>query len=217
MNRVKLFAALLLALTLAMPVAHATGAPAPISAAKPAAIASASASDVVKKFYEELTDTMKKGDQLGFSGRYKKLDPVVKTAFNLPLMTRFAVGLMWDKASPAEQQQLVDAFSAFSVANYASRFQRFSGEQFDVIGETPIEGGVIVETKLKPKDVDAIALNYLMRKDENGAYRIVDVYLDGAISELATRRAEFSAIVNRDGIPALVNSLDEKSKQMGPS
>ncbi len=56
-----------------------------------------------------------------------------------------------------------------------------------------------------------------MRKDDQGKWRIVDVFLDGAISQLATRRAEFTSIVKRDGIPALVNSLDTKAKQMGPS
>jgi len=54
-----------------------------------------------------------------------------------------------------------------------------------------------------------------MRKDEKGTYRIVDVFLNGMVSELATRRSEFSSILRRDGIPALVNSLEEKAKQMG--
>jgi phospholipid transport system substrate-binding protein len=183
----------------------------------PAPAKSAQASDVVKIFYAQLTDVMKQGDQLGFAGRYKKLDPVLHKAFNLPLMTRFAVGLVWNDTSPAEQQQITTAFSSFSVATYASRFARYDGEQFSVTGEKPVPDGKIVETTLKPKTGDAVALNYLMRQDEQGNWRIVDVFLNGAISELATRRAEFSSVIKRDGIGALVNSLDAKSKQMGPT
>lgn len=186
--------------------------------ARPAAAEAPSpASGVVKTFYAQLTSVMKEGGKLGFAGRFKKLEPAVKAAFNLPLMTRLAVGLVWSKATPEEQQQLISAFSDFSVANYASRFASYDGERFEVTGEKPVTGGVMVETTLKPRDSDPIALNYLVKPDDKGAYRIVDVFLAGAISELATRREEFSAIANRNGIDALVNSLGEKSRQLGPS
>jgi len=172
---------------------------------------------VVRSFYTQLVTEMKQGDQLGFSGRYKKLDPVIRASFNLPVMARTAVGASWTSASPQEQADLVSAFSDFSVATYASRFAAYNGEQFTVMDEKPTEGGVIVETSLQPKDGQAVSLNYLMRQDDKGHYRIVDVYLNGTISEMATRRAEFSSIARRDGISALVNSLGQKSREMGPS
>jgi phospholipid transport system substrate-binding protein len=175
------------------------------------------AQSVVRSFYTQLVAEMKQGSQLGFSGRYKQLDPVIRASFNLPLMTRMAVGASWSTASTQEQAELVAAFSDFSVASYASRFSAYEGEQFTIVGETTSDVGVMVETSLTPKDSDAIALNYLMRKDDQGNFRIVDVFLNGTISELATRRAEFSSIARRDGIPALVTSLGQKSKQMGPS
>ncbi len=172
---------------------------------------------VVKGFYTQLIDTMKQGDQLGFSGRYKKLDPAIRNAFDLPLMTKFAVGLSWNKATPAEQQQLVSAFSDFSVATYASQFKAWDGESFEIVDQKPSTDGTLVETRLKQKDGDTVALNYLMHQDDQGKWRIVDVFLDGAISQLAARRSEFSSIVHRDGINALVNSLGDKARQMGPS
>ncbi|MDX2028062.1 MAG: ABC transporter substrate-binding protein [Alphaproteobacteria bacterium] len=206
----------ILVLALGLAVSSAWAAPNDVPAAA-APAKSAGASTVVKNFYGRLVDVMKQGDQLGFDGRYKKLEPTIKSAFNLPLMTRFAVGLTWSTATPEDQHRLISAFSNFSIATYANRFAAYDGERFDIVGEKPTSGGVIVETRLTPKDSEPVALNYLMKTDEAGNWRIVDVYLDGAISELATRRAEFSSIVKRDGIPALVNSLGEKSKQLGTS
>ncbi|MDR3424117.1 MAG: ABC transporter substrate-binding protein [Alphaproteobacteria bacterium] len=179
--------------------------------------ADTAAQGVVRGLYAQLVSTMKQGRELGFEGRYKKLDPVIKAAFNLPLMARMATGPSWANASAQEQDDLIKAFSDFSVATYASRFAAYDGEQFTVIGEKPSVGGVIVETSMKPSTGDAITLNYLMRADDKGNYRIVDVMMNGTISELATRRAEFSSIARRDGIQALVNSLSGKSKQMGAS
>jgi phospholipid transport system substrate-binding protein len=182
------------------------------------AVADTPATVAVKNFYSTLTSVMKQGDQLGFAGRYKKLAPAIRKTFNLPLMARFAVGPTWLNATPDEQQQLISAFSDFSVATYASRFTKYDGEKFDVVDEKPASGGgVIVETRLIPKDSDPIPLNYLVKPDDQGVYRIVDVFLDGSISQLATERADFTSIVRRDGIPALVNQLGEKSKEMGPS
>ncbi len=174
------------------------------------------ASQLVRNFYTQLLDTMKQGEKLGFEGRFKKLEPVVKGTFDLPLMARFAVGPSWSQAQPNEQQRIVDAFSEFSVANYASRFVKFDGEKFDVLGEKPANnGGFIVETVLTPTNGDSVALNYLVRADGTGQLRIVDVYLDASISELAVRRSEFSAIVRRDGFGALIATLGEKSRKMG--
>ena len=70
-------------------------------------------------------------------------------------------------------------------------------------------------SSLTPKDSEPVVLNYLVRADDKNQLRIVDVYLDAAISELATRRSEFGAIIKRDGFPALITSIIEKNKKMG--
>lgn len=197
--------------------AFATTSAAQTKVQKVAAIPSAGPSEVVKNFYGKLAETMKQGDQLGFSGRYKKLEPVLSKSFNFPLMTRFAVGLLWNDASSAEQDQITKAFSQFSIATYANRFAKYDGEEFKVTDEKPTADGKMVTTTLQPKEGDAVTLNYLMKQDEQGAWRIVDVFMNGTISELATRRAEFSSVIKRDGIAALVNSLSEKAKPTGPT
>jgi len=187
-------------------------------ASAPARATDTQAETVVRHFYTQLVGAMKQGDHLGFAGRYKKLDPAIRAAFNLPMMARLSVGSSWADASPQEQSALIDAFSEFSVASWASRFAGYDGEQFNITGEKPTaDGAVVVETSLQPKSGDAVTLNYLMRPDDHGNFRIVDVFLNGTISELATRRAEFSSIARRDGIEALAHSLDQKSREMGPS
>lgn len=202
-----------------------TGAPLPAAAAETAAPATAAtaqsvtpATQLVRDFYAQLVRVMKQGEALGFSGRYKQLAPVIQDAYHLPLMTRFAVGPSWIAASEDQRTQIIKAFTTFSIATYASRFTKYDGEQFDVIGEKPASGGgVIVETHLTPKDSEPITLNYVVRNDETGKPRIVDVLMDATISELATRRSEFAAIVKREGLSALIVTLDQKAKSMGPS
>jgi phospholipid transport system substrate-binding protein len=177
--------------------------------------AAPSPQSIIKEFYAQLVSTMKQGEELGFGGRYEKLAPVIRASFNMPLMTRMSVGSGWSGASETERADLIAAFSNFSISTYANRFASFDDEAFIVTGQNPSGKDVIVNTQLKPKKDDAVTLNYLMRLDEKGNYRIVDVYMNGTISELATRRSEFSSIVRREGVPALINMLEQKAKQMG--
>ena len=65
-------------------------------AAGPAA-AMAQASDpavpTITSFDSALVESMKAGKSLGADGRARKLTPAVERAFDLPTMTRFAVGV----------------------------------------------------------------------------------------------------------------------------
>jgi phospholipid transport system substrate-binding protein len=169
----------------------------------------------ISAYCDALLTAMKEGKALGFKGRYDKLAPAIRRAFNLPQMTRIAVGPGWTNLPADQQRQLIDAFSDFSIATYANQFDDYSGERFEVDPKpTPANNGdAIVNTKLIPKNGDVVALNYLMRKGENG-WQIVDVYLSGTISQLAARRAEFSAVIRRDGAAGLIDVLRKKAAQL---
>jgi phospholipid transport system substrate-binding protein len=169
---------------------------------------------VIGKFYDTLLATMKDGPKLGFKGRYDKLAPAVRQSFDLPLMARLTVGPQWAGIPTEQQQKIVAAFSEFSIATYASRFDDYSGERFEIDPKPmPTANGMIVHTKLVKGDGDAVQLDYLMREGENG-WQIVDVYLSGTVSELATRRSEFSSVMRRGGADALLDALQKKTAQL---
>src|SRR6266850_306329 len=108
----------------------------------------AGAQDNVRNFYGTLLTTMKDGRTLGQSGRYARLGPVVDRVFDVPSMTRLAVGSSWATLPPAQQQRLTEAFRHYIAATYADRFDSYSGEQLQVTGERPYNADVIVETKI---------------------------------------------------------------------
>jgi phospholipid transport system substrate-binding protein len=176
--------------------------------------AAASPTAVISSFYDVLLAAMKDGPKLGFKGRSDKLSPAVRQSFDLPLMTRLMVGPQWASIPAEQQQQLVAAFSDFSVATYASRFDDYSGEKFQVDADTTATAnGVIVRSKLIKSDGEAIQLDYLMHESAAG-WQILDVFLSGTVSELATRRSEFSSVMRRGGAQALVDALQKKVAQL---
>ena len=65
----------------------------------------------VQGFCDALISAMKKGPALGFAGRKQMLDPEIRRALDLPLMTRLIVGPQWKGLKADEQRRLVEAFS----------------------------------------------------------------------------------------------------------
>jgi phospholipid transport system substrate-binding protein len=166
--------------------------------------------DRVRSFYAVLLATMKNGRNLGQSGRYAALAPVINEVFDVPFMARLAVGASWSTLTSDQQQQVVAAFGRYVSATYADRFDSYSGEQLQVTGDEPASGGVIVETRIIKAGSDPVSISYMMRRNGD-VWQADDVYLDGTISQLATQRSEFHSILARRGVDGLIDALNRKA------
>jgi phospholipid transport system substrate-binding protein len=170
----------------------------------------ASALDTVQSFYDTLLATMRRGNELGQSGRFIQLQPVVHSIFDLPFMARMAIGSGWATVSSAQQQELIEAFERYIAAIYADRFDTYSGEQLQVLGEQRSDAGTVVMTRIVDSNGEPENVNYLMRS-RGSMWQIADVFLNGTISELAIRRSEFAAIRRRQGVDGLIAELNRKA------
>jgi phospholipid transport system substrate-binding protein len=164
----------------------------------------------VDAFDNSLLATMKSGG--GVQERARKLTPAVDAAFDIPTMTRFAVGLKWAQMTPAQQKALIDAFTRLSVASYAHNFDKYGGERFEIDPNVQARGAdKIVQVKLIPPHDKPVNLIYRMRQTPEG-WKIIDVYYDG-VSQLTTRRSDFAQPVasgGADGLLGHLNTLTEK-------
>jgi len=181
-----------------------------IAASAGAAAAGAGAAEPVRGFYDVLLRTMTQGERLGQDGRFAALEPVVRRSFDIPYMTRMAVGPSWSTLPDAKRQELTEAFGRYITATWADRFDSYSGEKLEIGGERPYGASVLVDTRIVKPDGEPVSINYLMRRDGD-AWRIGDVYLTGTISELATRRSEFSSVLRSQGVDGLIDALNRKA------
>lgn len=168
------------------------------------------AGNTVQQLYGSLLVTMKSGSTLGQSGRYAQLAPVIRRSFDLPVMARLSVGPTWSTLTPAQQQQVTDSYGRYVSAIYADRFDGYHGQKLQVTSEQPTTGGVLVHSTIIKADGDPVQVDYMMRQEPSG-WLISDIYLDGSISEVATRRSEFSSILRSQGIDGLVAALNRKA------
>ena len=178
----------------------------------PAHAAPGSGSDTVQGLYDALLSTMKNGRTLGQSGRFTQLEPVIRRTFDIPSMTRLSVGLSWAGLTEAQRQQVTGSFGRYISAIYADHFDSYAGQKLQVTGEQPNAGGVIimVKSQIIKANGEPVKVDYMMHRSGTG-WLISDIYLDGAISEVATRRSEFAAILKNEGIDGLIVALNRKA------
>jgi phospholipid transport system substrate-binding protein len=172
--------------------------------------APASGGDTVQGLYEALLNTMKNGRTLGQSGRFTQLDPVIRRSFDIASMARLSVGSSWPGLSEAQRQQVTESVGRYISAIYADRFDSYAGQKLEVTGEQSAPSGVMVKSQIITASGEPVKVDYMMRRSGE-AWLISDIYLDGAISEVATRRSEFAAILRNDGIDGLIAALNRKA------
>jgi phospholipid transport system substrate-binding protein len=167
---------------------------------------------VIQRFYGALLSEMKEAKRLSFEQRYQRLAPIITQTYNLALMSRLSVGPEWARLQPAQQQSVAEVFARYTISLYANRFDDYSGERFEV-DPTPATNanGLIVQSSLIKSDGEKVTLNYLMRQGGDGTWQVIDVYLSGTISELATRRSEFADVLQKGGADGLVKLLEQRT------
>jgi phospholipid transport system substrate-binding protein len=166
----------------------------------------------IETYYQELMPTIRQAARLTVRERDKRFAPAITAAFDLPTMTRLAVGPPWKSFSPAQQVAVREAFTRFIVADYASQIKDYSGESFVVDPQTSPEsrgGGEIVKTRLLQPGGRTVNINYLVRGG-----RVIDVYLNGTVSDLAMRRDEFSSIIASGGADGLIKRLQDRAQSL---
>ena len=173
-----------------------------------------SPSGVIAELNSALLDVMRNAEKLGYQGRYDKLAPVLSRTFDFAAMARISVGGHWRKLAPEQRRRLVESFSRMSTATFAARFDGYSGERMEVLGEEQgLRKSILVRNQLVQPDGKIIPLHYQLRETKAG-WRIVDIYLDAKFSELATKRAEYSAVIARDGFDGLIAIIEKKITEL---
>jgi phospholipid transport system substrate-binding protein len=165
----------------------------------------------IARFNAALLDSMKKADTLGYQGRYRFLEPVIKEVFALQFMGNRSLGRHWKKLTPNQQTLFMKTYTEWTIGSYANNFDGYSGEKF-LIAKNPTADGETVTVKssiIKPNGESIVDFNYLMRRI-SGKWRVVDIRIKG-VSQLALTKSDFSSVMNRKGFDSLIASLKEKT------
>ena len=156
-----------------------------------------------------LIEVMKGGQKLGYTGRYKKLDPVVKDTFEFEAVSLIALGMHWKKLEQPQKLAFMDKLTDLSVATYAAQFKEYGGESFQFDSSQDVKNGkLLLRYNLVAPNEKPIKFEYFVGQF-NGQWHIINIVVDG-ISDLALKKAQYTSVIDREGFEALLNKLTQK-------
>ena len=146
-----------------------------------------------------------------FKQNFFTLRDINSKIFDSRKMIKIIYGRKWKKLEENQKETLQLKFLDFLTYNYVKRFKNmneanFTEKNIEKINETRI----LVNTELNIKGEDPLEISYLCSKDTKGNWKIFDVILKGSISEISTKKSDFSSIINKEGADGLIKTLDSK-------
>ncbi len=126
--------------------------------------------------------------------------------FDLRFIGRFVLGKYWRMATPEQQNDYLALFGEYVLQTYSARLGGYAGESMTVVdARQATDKDVVVRTNIDRPSGPPIIAEWRVRTTD-GRFRIIDVAVEG-ISMAVTQRAEFAAVVQRDGIDGLLTIL----------
>ena len=146
-----------------------------------------------------------------FKENFLTLRDINSVIFDSTKMIKIIYGRKWKKLDESQKEELQLKFLDFLTYNYVKRFKNmneayFTEKNIEKIDETRI----LVNTELNIKGEIPIEISYLCSKNTEGNWKIFDVILKGSISEISTKKSDFSSIIDNEGADGLIKTLDSK-------
>ena len=171
-----------------------------VSGATDAALTSSQATSVVEGFHDALLIAMRA--QGSVQSRFEYLAPIVDEVFDVDTITRISIGTTWRTMSGVQRDEFVGLMRELVTVTYAKRFSKYESESFATAQAQPSRAGRwIVKTRLTTSDGDIVTLDYHLQ--EAGVFNVVA----NGVSDLALRRADYAATIERVGLGGLAEAL----------
>lgn len=171
--------------------------------------------DTIELFNSAILEAMALRKSDGIYPRYKITYAAVGEAFDMKVLARATINRVHWRTWTAEQKsRYVATLHRYQSAVLADRFE--TGKNISFVIDRTIDaprGTKVCETRIvRPGDnKEDIRLDYRM-VERSDRWRIIDIYLDSRISEVAMRRSEYSQVVRDSGYDALIGALEKQTR-----
>ena len=170
--------------------------------------------EVVERLHQMLARNMRTDGERNQALRAERLAPVVAAAFDFDAISRAALGGTFDTLDGDARDRFRALMQRLSTLTYAERFAPSDGGQRFVTVEQrqARRGRILIRTRLERNDGTPVQLDYVLHGTPADP-RIINVLADG-VSDLALKRAEYSAVIRRQGIDALFRRMAEQVQEL---
>ena len=140
----------------------------------------------------------------------EKMNELVIPKFDIVLMSKIVLGKnTWTSINSNQKDRFVEAFTGLMVRTYMKSLTVFDGEKIKFLPYAPGKRPDIAKVKsLYVMGDGDLPVNYRLKKNDNGDWRVFDIIIDG-ISLIKNYRTDFKNHVKNKGIESLIQKLNE--------
>lgn len=137
--------------------------------------------------------------------------------FDFKHMTALALGREWRAATPAQQEQLTEAFKSLLVRTYSNALTQYRDQVIDFkpLRAQAEDTDVQVRTEVKQPGSKPVQIDYSLEKTAGG-WKVYDVVVAG-VSLVTNYRGSFAQEIKAGGIDGLIKSLQAKNREQSGS
>ena len=166
-----------------------------------------------QKFVEKLGDTTietAKSSELSLEDKEKKLITLFEDSVDTGWIAKFVLGQYWRDIDEEKQEKYKNLYHKYLLQTYVPEFKTYTDEKLKFLGsEEEFEKEYVVKTEIVSSEGKIYRVDYKVRENEKGEYRIFDIVAEG-ISLITTHRSEFGSIVSRKSVNFLIKKLEQK-------
>ena len=136
--------------------------------------------------------------------------------FDMPTIIRLVLGRHWRTATPEQKARFAQVFRTHLVRVYTSQLGVYEGEVMEIEKSAALtEKDTVIYTLVVPGEDDVVPLrvDWRVRETKDGL-KVIDVAAEG-VSMLTTKRSEFTSLVAREGVEALIGRLEDMNVESG--
>ena len=147
--------------------------------------------------------------------RRQAVRTIVTDAFDFEEAARRTLGRAWDERTADERTTFVRLFVDLIDRAYLRRLDSWDGQRI-VVGDDVVERDrATVRAVIVARDGERTPLEYLMRRSDDGRWRVIDVNVGGT-SLLGSYRAQFARLMQSGGFAHLIDRLQAKVASLEP-
>ena len=174
-----------------------------------------SPSATVQRLIDSVTGVLA-DKSLSVEQKRHKIEDFAYTHFNFDTVSKLVLARNWKDLSPQQQQDFITEFKRHLSVTYGKNIENYNNERAVVTGDREeTRGDWTVKSKIVRPNAADVLVDYRLRKDPDGEWRIIDVIIEG-VSMIANFRSQFQEIISNGGPVKLIEVLREKNAKGEP-
>jgi phospholipid transport system substrate-binding protein len=140
----------------------------------------------------------------------QKVEELISVNMDLSWMSKFVLGRYRRSLTSSQIESFTQIYSDYVVKTYSSAVKGYNDEEIKIQSKVSIsEAEFAIKTQLLRKNLDPVNVDYLVRKLDDGTFKVFDIVTEG-ISLINSHQAEFANIISNSGYDALIAEIKYK-------